>query len=298
MPPIRNTLADLTADRFRTAVFAGTASIPLTIALSWESAPSSVSGTAVFVAGLLVGFRYSDRSAENYRVGPLAGYRYDKRPSESCRAGVLTGLIGSVPAAIWQPGPLRSSLWFELNESAVVGAVSLLIAAIIVVVAFVLLGVVGATVGEWLAERVDRTRERAPSQAGSDQDGSGRWRYVAAYVLFAPIGSLPLLEVWPANGIATAVAVVLLLVLVPFSVVTFVALSGDVIVRREVERDWVPNYWVYVGAPLGGYALVYFAATLHRSGNPSGDGVFGFLVALWLSAVVYLTNRHRYVGAP
>ncbi|WP_226004429.1 DUF5518 domain-containing protein [Natrinema salinisoli] len=298
MPPIRNSLADLTAARFRTAVLVGLGSIPFTIALSWESAPSSVSGTAVFLAGLLVGFHCGDRSAENHRVGPLGGYRYGKRPSESCRAGVLTGLVGSVPAAIWQPRPLLSSLWLELNESLVAVVVLFSIAAVIAVGAFVLLGVVGATVGEWLAERVDRVRDRAALRPSTDAAGPGRWRYVAAYVLLAPIGLLSAFEVWPAVGVGTPVAVASLFVLVPLSLVAFGALSTAVIVHRKVERDWMPNYWVYVGTPLIGYALVYFAATLHRWGNPSGDGVFGFLVALWLSSIVYLTDRHRHVGAP
>ncbi|MFC6769348.1 transposase, partial [Natrinema soli] len=73
MSPIRNTLADLTAERFRAAVLLGLVSIPFTVALSWESAPSSVSGTAVLAAGLLAGLHYGDRSAENGDVGPIEG---------------------------------------------------------------------------------------------------------------------------------------------------------------------------------------------------------------------------------
>ncbi|QLK27672.1 DUF5518 domain-containing protein [Natrinema zhouii] len=300
MPPIRNTLADLTAERFRTAVLVGLATIPFTVALSWESAPTSFSGTAVFAAGCLVGYRYGDRSAENGDVGPLEGYRYGKRPAASHRAGVVAGVVGSLPAVPWSIAHMLDLARSLSGWRAVITAVSLPVAVPIVVGLFALSGAIGAYVGDWVAARVDRTRDRARSRADADPGGdvSGWWRWVAAYILLAPAVLLYVFAVQPDSGIGFAVSVLALFVLVPFSVAAVVALFEDAVILQEARRDWVPNYWVYVGAPLGVYALVSLVATVLESANPSGDGIYGFVVALWLSSVVYLHSRRRHVGTP
>ncbi|WP_408956963.1 DUF5518 domain-containing protein [Natrinema sp. 74] len=298
MSPIRTIVAELTDERFRAALLLGVASIPFTVVLSWESAPTSVSGTAVFVAGLLTGLHYADRSAENGDVGPLEGYRYGKRPAASHRAGIVTGIAGSVPAVLWAVAhmlPLARSLstWW-----AVIAVLLIPIAVSIGVGLFALIGAFGAYVGDWVVDRVDRARTALRAGEEPDGDAAGWWRYVAAYCLFAPAVLLSVFGVRPDGDAGFALSVLALFVLVPFSVVAAVALFEDAVALRKVRRDWVPNHWAYVGVPLAAYALVYLGATVLQSANPSGDGVYGFIVALWLSSVVYLNGRHRHVGTP
>ncbi|WP_222916402.1 DUF5518 domain-containing protein [Natrinema sp. SYSU A 869] len=299
MPPLRNTLADLTDERFRTALLLGLASIPFTVALSWESAPTSFSVTAVVAAGLLAGLHYADRSAENGDVGLLEGYRYGKRPAASHRAGIVTGVVGSVPAVGWAIVYMFELAWTLPGWQGAVAAVLLPAAVPFVAALFALSGGVGAAVGDWLAARIDRDRDKA-SRANSDSDGdvSGWWWWVAAYIVFAPAVLLYIFGVGPESGAGLALSVLALVVLVPFSVFVAIALLKDAITLGEVGRDWVPNYWVYVGAPLGAYAVAYLAATLGQSTNPSGVGVYVFLIALWLSSIVYLDHRRRYADTP
>ncbi|SER24590.1 DUF5518 domain-containing protein [Natrinema salaciae] len=300
MSPGRNTFADLTDERFRTAVLVGLVSIPFTVVLSWESAPTTVSGTAAFGAGLLVGFHYADRSAPNGDVGLLEGIRYGKRPAASRRAGIVAGVVGSVPAVLWATISVLELVRYLSGWQAAIAAALLPVTIPFAVGLFALSGAIGAVVGDWLAVRGDRARDRARSRARQNPDGdaSGWWRWIAAYVLFAPAAVLSVFVFGPDNGAGFAISVLALLALVPFSVVAIVALFEDAVTLHEVGRDWVPNYWAYVGAPLGVYVLVSQGATFLESANPSGDGVYGFVVALWLSSVVYLTGRRRRVGTP
>ncbi|PCR92483.1 transposase [Natrinema ejinorense] len=298
MPPLRNTLADLSDERFRTAVLLGLASIPFTVALSWESAPMSFSGEAVVVAGLLAGLHYADRSAEDGDIGLLEAVRYGKRPSVSRRAGVVAGAVGSAPAIGWEIAYTAELAWTLSGWQRAVAAVALPIVVPFLVALFGLGGGVGAAVGDWLVTRVDRTRDRARSRADSDADGdvSGWWRWVAAYLVFAPAVLLSVFAVGPENGAVFVLSALALLVLIPFAVFVAVALFEDAVTLRETGREWNPNYWTYVGVPLAAYVVVYLLATVLESANPSGDGVYGFVVALWVSAAVYLAHRRRYVG--
>ncbi|WP_254762142.1 DUF5518 domain-containing protein [Natrinema marinum] len=299
MPPLRNAIADLTDERFRAAVILGLASIPFTVALSWRSAPGSVSGTAVLVAGLLVGFRYGDRSAENGDVGPLEAYRYGKRPAASHRAGVVAGVAGSAPAVLWA---ITDVLALAGSLSAWGAAIVLLLLPVIVAIGvgvFALSGAIGAYVGDWVVTRSDRARDRVRSRANADSDDpSGWWRWVAAYCVLAPAVLLYVFGLRPDSGARLLLAILALFVLVPLAVIAAVALFEDAVTLGEIGPEWTPNYWAYVGAPLGVYALVYLVATLTESVNPSGDGMYGFIIALWFSALVYLSGRHRYVGTP
>ncbi|WP_226480777.1 DUF5518 domain-containing protein [Natrinema amylolyticum] len=299
MPPLRNTLADLTDERFRTAVLLGIASIPFTVALSWESAPTSFSVTAVVAAGLLAGLRYADRSAENGDVGLLEGYRYGKRPAVSRRAGVVVGVVGSVPAVGWATVRVLELAWTVSGWRTAATAVVLPVVVPFVAVLFALSGGVGAAVGDWLVARIDRARDEVASRANSDSEGdvSGWWRWVAAYIVFVPTVLGYAFGVEPERGAGLVLSVLALFVLVPFSVFVAVALFKDAITLGEVGRGWAPNYWAYVGVPLGAYAVAYLAATIGQSTNPSGVGVYAFLIALWLSSVVYLDHRRRYVDA-
>lgn len=115
-------------------VLLGFASIPVTLALSIGSGPSSINAAPVFVAGLAVGYYYSTRSMS----GP--------------RAAVRTGLIGGLPA-----------LWYsvDLVRSQLVGSSDYLFAAIAFGVIWFLLGlgasvlfsVSGAVIGRWVSRR-------------------------------------------------------------------------------------------------------------------------------------------------
>lgn len=147
-----------------------------------------------------------------------------------------------------------------------------------------------------MTTRLRRAR-RAPD--ASDDGGSTIpdpkwWKILAAYVLVAPpvVGSV-LLEV-PAGGPGFALSLLGLLVLVPLSVVALGALFVDATAPRSPKTEWVPNALAYVGAPIGTYALVYAVATLRGSGHPDGYAIYAFIGVLWIAAVVYLRNRHRY----
>lgn len=299
MPPLRNTLADLTDERFRIAVFLGLASIPVTVALSWGSAPTSFSGEAVVAAGLLAGLRYADRAAANGDVGLLEAVRYGKRPSVSRRAGVVAGVVGSAPAIGWEVAYTAELVWTLSGWQGAIAVVALPIVVPFLVALFGLGGGVGAAVGDWLISRIDRPRDGASSRAAPDAaaDDSRWWWLVAAYVVVAPAVLLYVFRVRPDSDAGLLVAVLSLFALVPFAVFVAVALFKDAIALGEAGLDWVPNYWAYVGAPLGTYAVAYLTARVVRSTNPSGVGVYAFLIALWLSSVVYLDHRRRYASA-
>lgn len=81
-----------------------------------------------------------------------------------------------------------------------------------------------------------------------------------------------------------------------FSVIAFVSLFIDATAPRAAETDWIPNMWLYMGLPIGGYALVYLAAAIQQVPGPSGPGMFGFLTGLWAAAILYVVARHRHIG--
>jgi MFS family permease len=95
-------------------------------------------------------------------AGIVAGYLAD---TDRRRAGLLAGLVGSLPV-LWPmldllafvPG-LSSPLWFR--AIAVVFAIGLFA---MLVLFGVVVGVLGAKVGAWLAERTGRSR---PPAAGT-----------------------------------------------------------------------------------------------------------------------------------
>lgn len=91
MSSLQSLREDLTDESLRFAILLGLVSIPFTLLLSSGSASmssgdidisSSVAGEPLLLAGLLVGYRYSNR------------------PTESRRAGLWTGLVGSIAAVL------------------------------------------------------------------------------------------------------------------------------------------------------------------------------------------------------
>jgi len=77
---LRALRADLTSESYRPAVLAGLASVPFTVALSWELvvdgmyvAGGTVSGLPLVLAGLFVGYLCGGRDIEAGRAGFVAG---------------------------------------------------------------------------------------------------------------------------------------------------------------------------------------------------------------------------------
>ncbi len=271
---------DLTDEQSRTAVLAGLATIPFTILLSWDSDPSTFSGTPVLVAGLFVGYLYYDRQ------------------TESRQAGKLTGIVGAAPVVIWSVVDWLPFLRTEPPGFVVAGSLLALIVIAIGVGLFALIGLVGAIVGNGVAERLD-----ADGRATAERDAKW-WRYVAAYALVAPALATALVATWTGIGVAAdgaaavfggALAALSLFVL---AIVAFYALFEDVTALRRAGAVRRPDLWLVLGAPPGTYAVVYLAATLRSSANPSGDAVYGFVAALWLTVVAYLALRRRRVSTP
>lgn len=278
MLPLAELRDDLTHERSRTAVLAGLATIPFTILLSWESDPSTFSGTPIFVAGLLVGYLYRDRS-----MG-------------SRRAGKLTGIVGAVPAVIWSAVYVLSVFRTEPTRIAGVFAALAPIGIAVGAGILVLIGVVGAIVGNWIAKRLC-----ADSQGLTEQEvrDAKWWRYVAAYALAAPpLAAVGLGVGFVLDGVGVLVGALAVLSLLALALVAFYALFEDATALRRAGAVWQPNLPLFVGVPIGAYALVYLVATFLASANPSGDAVYGFVAALWVTVVAYLGLRRRRVGAP
>ena len=58
---------------------------------------------------------------------------------------------------------------------------------------------------------------------------------------------------------------------------------------RSPDADWQPPVVAYLGVPVGIGLLGYGGSRLLTdSGYPSGDAMYVFLAALWVSAAVYL----------
>lgn len=147
----------------------------------------------------------------------------------------------------------------------------------------------------------DRVTKRLRNRDGSETKESAApsrwWRAVPIYALLAPVvllyGLLYELGVTPDSDVGVVLAVLGLLVLLPLSITTLVALFIDV---TEPRTGWVPSLGIYVGVPIALYALVYLASASLGGIKPSGDAMYGFIVALWVVSAVYLANRYRHTG--
>lgn len=281
---IRDLRDGLTDDSLRFALLVGLATIPFTVALSWEPVSDevvvvggSVSGAPLLLAGLLVGYYYSGRA------------------TESRRAGIWTGLAASIGAVVV----------FLANAYTTIGSASPRMAAVAVVLSpltvaigvglTVLVTMITALISDWVTTRVDRDRRVAETD-DSNAVGSRWWQLIAVYILLAPVVVLYILWVNPDSGVGFGLSVLGLLVVAPLSIVTLIGLFIDATAPRAVETGWFPNVWFYVGVPLGVYALVYLGATLRDVVTPSGAGMYGFIGALWIASVIYLVSRHRSLG--
>lgn len=79
MVPLRSRREESGGDPLRFALVVGLATVPFTVALSWQSPEGttavggSVSGLPLLVAGALVGYRYGDCATRARRAGVRAG---------------------------------------------------------------------------------------------------------------------------------------------------------------------------------------------------------------------------------
>ena len=133
------TISDTLSDEvWRYAIIAGLASTPFTIILYWQSYPDfSNSFSPAFFAGLLVGFLANRRGIEAGQVG--------KR----------TGLVAALPV-LW---PFLDLLVFISGLSQPLGFGGFQIMAVIFISAAsigisVLVGMVGAILGDWLTGKI------------------------------------------------------------------------------------------------------------------------------------------------
>lgn len=272
----------LTDDSLRFAILLGLATIPFTLALSWKPVSSdglviggSVSGEPLLLAGVIV------------------GYRYSQRPTESRRAGLWTGLAGSIATMLVFVAPAATTIGNASSRMAVVAVVLIPIAIGIGVGFTALTTMVSAVIVDRVTKRL---RNRDSSETGDTDHQkttpSKWWRAVPIYVLAAPVVLL-LLWVQPDSDVGFVVAWLGLLGLVVLSIVTPVGLFIDATVPRT---DWLPRVTIYVGAPLAATALVYLGADVQGRAYPVGDAWYGFFAALWLTAAVYLSDKYRHTG--
>ncbi len=288
MARVRNLRDELTDDSLRFAILTGLVTIPFTVVRSWEPTSDggivlggSISGGPLLVAGLIVGYRYSGR------------------PVDSGRAGKWTGLVGSIGTVIV----------YVANTVATVGNLSstMAIAALVLAPILVAIGVgltvlgtmIPAMIAGWVTERLDRAGRRPESWDDADRDATGsKWRRLV--VAYAVAGPTLLVVVFLADleaDVGFVLSFLGALLLVPLSLVAVVALFIDATDPRDATADWVPNVWLYVGAPIGTYAVVWLVATLRSATYPPGYALYGFVIALCLTSVAYLTNSYRRGGS-
>ncbi|SDR29919.1 DUF5518 domain-containing protein [Natronobacterium texcoconense] len=278
MSPLRTLREGLGDDSLRVAIYLGLATVPFTVALSWDPVSDgvvniggSISGEALLLAGLIVGYYYHDR------------------PTEAKRAGIWAGLAGSIGTVIV----------FGANSSAAVAsaswpwsaaAVVLTLAAVGFGVGFtVLLTTVVAMGLDWVLTRLDRNRRTAESKPGDNT--SKWWIALAVYAVVAPVALGYLFGIAPESDASVLLSVLLVFSVVILSLPTLVALFVDATAPRS---DWLPNVWLYVGGPIVAGVLVYLFATVRGWGFPPGYGQYAFLTALWVATAVYLVNRRRH----
>jgi len=289
MPPLRSLLERLTDDRLRAATLVGLASIPVTLVLALDAVPRD----GVAIGGI-------SPATPLLAAGLFVGYHYHDRPIASRRAGVRTGLVGSVGVLAVSLADLVTTLGFESPAMAAVTVVLFLVEIVLGAAFVALLTMVSAIGGAWIAGDLARVRDSATPRVERERpvDDSRWWLPIVVYVLATPLVLLFVFWIVPDGGPGVIVAVLLLFCLVFAAVATVMAFVKDAETLVDARAAWQPLSVVYVAGPVGVYALVYLVASLRQSIHPPGDAMYGFVVALWGSSLVYLVNRHRYVGTP
>ncbi|ELZ20051.1 DUF5518 domain-containing protein [Natrinema limicola] len=289
MPSLRSLLERLTDDRLRAATLVGVASIPVTLVLALDAIPRD----GVGIGGL-------SPTIPLLAAGLFVGYYYHDRPIASRRAGVRTGLVGSVGVLAVSVADLVTTLGFESPAMTAVTVALFLVEIVLGAVFMAVLTMASAIVGAWIAGELARVHDPATPRAERERpvDDSQWWLPIVVYVLATPLVLLFVFWIVPDGGPGVIVAVLLLFCLVFAAVATVMAFVKDAGTLVDARAAWQPLSVAYVAGPVGVYALVYLVASLRQSIHPPGDAMYGFVVALWASSLVYLINRHRYVGTP
>ncbi|WP_440763238.1 hypothetical protein [Natronorubrum sp. DTA7] len=288
MPSVQDFRDGLADESLRTAILAGLAAVPFVVFFSWEAViddvvvlGGSISFWVLALAAVYVGYRYSDHE------------------TSTRRAGFWTGLAGSLGTVLVYVANTITTIQSLSPRWAVITIVATpFVAALGVGITALLTMLIAQFVG-WVTTRLARDRRRS-TRSGADEHvtASRWWLPVAAYAVLAPVvfGSL-FWQIWAASGdVWLVVSLVGTIGLFGLSTVALVSLFVDATAPRDEGADWVPNALLYAGVPLGAYALAHLMASLWMLENPPGYGMYAFLGALWLTSVVYLTHRHRYVG--
>ncbi|KDE58317.1 hypothetical protein EL22_05695 [Halostagnicola sp. A56] len=284
LQPLRDGLTD---DSLRFAILAGLATIPFTLLLSWEPVPDdgvvvggSVSGLPLLVAAVVVGYRYSDRETESHR------------------AGVWTGLAGSLGTVLLSLANSATTIWSGSWETTVFTAVLTPPVIIFGVGLTTAITAAIAAITARVANRLEREHRIVPpgETRARDVRDSRWWISIAAYVLLVPPAAIVLIVSEGRNDGWFLLSALFLLVLIPLSLVAFIALFIDATEPRPDGITWIPTLWVYVGLPIAGYVLVSLGAAYRGISTPSAPGAYGFFAALWVTAVGYLVARYRHVG--
>lgn len=284
LQPVRDGLTD---ESLRFAIFAGLAMTPFTLLLSWEPVPDdgvvlggSVSGLPLLVAAVVVGYRYSDRE------------------TESRCAGVWTGLAGSIGTVLLYLANSATTMWTGSWEMTVFAAVLTPPVIIFGVGLTTAITAAIATITARAINRLDRDhRIISPEETRARDVRDSRWWIpITAYVLLVPPAVITVVIGEVQSDGLFLLSALLILIVVPLSFVVFVALFIDATEPRPDGITWIPNMWVYVCLPIAGYVLVYLIAAYQRIPTPSAPGIYGFIVALWATAVGYLVARYRHVG--
>jgi hypothetical protein len=137
---LREAAGDLTNPSFRPAALVGLASVPVALALSWESvvdetviAGATINGLPLFVAGMIVGGLYRSRSVDTRHAGAVAGV-----------AASVSGVVVT----------LANAVTTVLSSSAVIAAIALVATPFLLVLGVWLsafIGKVAAIVGAAMA---------------------------------------------------------------------------------------------------------------------------------------------------
>ncbi|MFU8868152.1 hypothetical protein [Natronococcus sp.] len=282
MDALREYRESIAGDPLRFAVLVGLATVPFTVALSWQP-PSdevtivggTVSGVPLLAAGVLVGYRYGDCA------------------SRTRRAGIWAGLAASVATVLLYVATAASTIGAASTTMTVLAVVLTPIAVAIGTGLTVLVTAATAVVVGWLRRRTARA-SRSPDATGKGGRNALEarwWLPVVAYILLVPAVAFAegVVEADGGAGFAVGLLVVgTVLLSVPAALGVFV----DATVPRR-ESAWFPNVRAYVGLPVCAFAVAYAGAALYGSPRPSAPAAVGFLVALWLTTVAYLTNRYR-----
>lgn len=284
MDALREYCEGIVGDPLRFAVLVGLAAVPVTVALSWQPPP----GGATVVGGTVSGVPL-------LAAGALVGYRYGECASRARRAGIWTGLAASVATALLYVATTISTIGTASTTMAALAVVLTPIAVAVGAGLTVLVTAATAVVVGWMRRRTAREhRIRAVKGDKSRSPLEARWWLpVVAYVLLVPAVALAEGLVEPDGGAGFAVGLLLVgtvLLSVPAALGVFV----DATVPRR-ESAWFPNVRAYVGLPACVFGVAYVGAALYDSARPSAPATFGFLVALWVTSVVYLANRYRYL---